>query len=273
MSSFANKHILITGGAGGIGLQMARRITRKGAAKLTLWDISADALEEAYHELNSYQTDIYTATVDIAETAQIYSAAERLIKEVGPVDILINNAGIIVGKPFEEQNRDEIEQTIRINLLGAMHVCRALLPEMQKQQSGHIVNIASAAGLVPNPKMSVYAGSKWGMIGWSESLRVELDQQTADIGVTTIEPSYINTGMFEGVTPPLLTPLLEPEDIADRIIQAVEKDKTHLRAPLMVKFIPLLKGILPQKVFDFVAGKLFMVYQSMDTFKGRTSTE
>jgi len=273
MSSFAKKHILITGGAGGIGLQMARRIARKGAANLTLWDISTDALDEAYHELNSNQTDIYTAVVDIAETAQIYAAAESLIKNVGPVDILINNAGIIVGKPFEEQTRDEIEQTIRINLLGAMHVCRALLPEMQKQQSGHIVNIASAAGLIPNPNMTVYASSKWGMIGWSESLRVELDQQTADIAVTTVEPSYINTGMFEGVTPPLLTPLLEPEDIADRIIHAVEKDKTHLRAPFMVRFIPLLKGILPQKVFDFLAGKLFMVYQSMDTFKGRTSTE
>lgn len=273
MSSFAKKHILITGGAGGIGLQMARRIAQKGAETLTLWDISAEALEEAHRELSSHQAEINTSVVDIAEADQIYSGAESLIEKAGPVDILINNAGIIVGKAFENQNRDEIEQTIRINLLGAMHVCRALLPEMRKLRSGHIVNIASAAGLMPNPKMSVYAGSKWGMIGWSESLRVELDQQTADIAVTTVEPSYINTGMFEGVTPPLLTPLLEPEDIADRIIQAIEKDKTHLRAPFMVKFIPLLKGILPQKVFDLVAGRLFMVYQSMDTFKGRTSTE
>lgn len=273
MSSFTDKHVLITGGAGGIGLQMAINIARKGAATLTLWDISADNLEQARRKLDGFQTGLNTAVVDIADPDQIYGTAKELIENAGPVDILINNAGIVVGKPFDRQSRHEIEQTIRINLLGAIHVCRAVLPEMKRQQSGHIVNIASAAGLIPNPKMTVYAGSKWGMIGWSESLRVELAYESTALKITTVEPSYINTGLFKGITPPLLTPLLDKDDIADRIIRAVEKDKIHLRAPFMVKLIPFLKGILPQRVFDFVAGKLFMVYRSMDTFKGRTSTE
>jgi short-subunit dehydrogenase len=120
-----------------------------------------------------------------------------------------------------------------------------------------------------NPKMSVYAGSKWGVIGWSESLRLELESNS-NINVTTVEPSYINTGLFKGVSPPLLTPLLDAEDIAKKIISAIQKDKIHLREPFMVKVLPFLKGILPTRAFDFVAGRLFQVYHSMDTFKGRT---
>ncbi len=273
MSTFADKHILITGGASGIGLQMAKHIARKKATTLSLWDINKDALEGARGELNGFQTSIQTRIVDIGNAEQIYSAAKDLIKNIGSVDILINNAGIVVGGPFEQQSREQIDQGIRINLLGAMHVCRAFLPDMKQRQSGHIVNIASAAGLMPNPNMSVYAGSKWGMIGWSESLRIELERKSTGINVTTVQPSYIKTGMFEGVKPPLLTPFLEKDDIADRIIQAVEANKIHLRAPFMVKLIPFLKGILPQKAFDFIAGKLFQVYQSMDTFKGRKSTQ
>ena len=271
MSSFNNKHVLITGGAGGIGLLMAKRITQEHAAHLFLWDIKPEQLKSSANKLNSGQTEIHINVVDIGDPDQIYEAAGKVFNQGGSIDIIINNAGVVTGKRFEDHSREEIERSIRINLLGMMHVTRAFLPGMREQKSGHIVNIASAAGLIANPKMSVYAGSKWGVIGWSESLRIELNQQNTGINVTTVEPSYIDTGMFKGVTPPLLTPLLEPEDITGRIIQAVKKNKIHLRAPFLVKFIPFLKGLLPTKVFDFIAGKLFRIHYSMDTFEGRRS--
>jgi short-subunit dehydrogenase len=271
MSSFQGKHILITGGGSGIGRTMAQHICSLNPAVITLWDINEQSLTEAKSELTG-EHHIRTQVVDIADPEQIYAQGQRALKSIGPVDILINNAGIVVGKSFSEHSREDIEQTMRINLLGAMHVCRCFLPAMQQQKSGHIVNIASASGLIPNPNMTVYASSKWGMIGWSESMRVEFEQHNENIRVTTIQPSYINTGMFEGVTAPRLTPFLEPDDIVSRIINAVQENKIQLRAPFMVKLIPFLKGILPRRLFDIVAGKLFMVYRSMDTFKGHNSS-
>ena len=271
MSTFQGKHILITGGAGGIGLLMAQRIQTLDPTAITLWDVNEEALQQAGSQLND-ASHLTTHCVDIANPDQIYAQAKIVLESVGPVDILINNAGIVVGKYFEDHSVRDIEQTIRINLLGAMHVCKAFLPAMRHQGSGHIVNIASAAGLIPNPKMTVYASSKWGMVGWSESLRIELSQQNSGINITTVEPSFINTGMFDGVTAPKFTPLLEPDDIVNRIIKAVQSNQTQLRAPFMVKLIPFLKGILPRPLFDSVAGKLFGVYRAMDTFKDSHSS-
>lgn len=271
MSSFQGKHILITGGAGGIGLLMARHIHSLDPAAITLWDVNKESLQKADTQFHD-ASRLTTQCVDIANADQIYTQAEAVLESIGPVDILINNAGIVVGKYFEDHSVRDIEQTIRINLLGAMHVCSAFLPAMRHQRAGHIVNIASAAGLIPNPRMSVYSSSKWGMVGWSESLRIELTRQNSGINVTTVEPSFINTGMFEGVTAPRLTPFLEPDDIVNRIIKAVQANKVQLRAPFMVKLIPFLKGILPRPLFDTVAGKLFGVYRAMDTFKGSHSS-
>ncbi|NGP88596.1 SDR family NAD(P)-dependent oxidoreductase [Fodinibius halophilus] len=273
MSKFKNSHILITGGANGIGLLMGKRALKKGARSLIIWDISEENITAALKELSEYKDRISTYTVDISKTDQVYQTAEDTLQNVPHIDILINNAGIVAGKNFDKLMPEDIEQTIGINLLGMIHTSRSLLGGLKKAPSAHIVNIASAAGLMANPGMSVYASSKWGAIGWSESLRIEFNKSNTGINVTTVEPSYIDTGMFKGVSPPLLTPLLSPDDITGRIIKAVEQNKIHLRAPFMVKLLPFLRGVLPAKVFDFVAGKLFRVYHSMDTFTGRKQHE
>ena len=269
MSSFKNKTVLITGGASGIGLLMGQRVLEQQAARLIIWDVSNENINQAKEKLHQYHNRVHCYSLNIAEPGQVNHAAQKVLQQFGPIDILINNAGIVVGKSFEHHSTDDINRTIAINLTGAMQVTRAFLPAMIDQQSGHIVNIASAAGRMANPKMSVYAGSKWGLIGWSESLRVEMENNQSRIHVTTVEPSYIKTGMFAGVKPPLLTPLLEPEHISRAIIRAVQQNKIVLRKPFMVKLIPFLKGIMPIRLFDLVAGKLFNVYSSMETFKGR----
>lgn len=272
MSSFNDKYVLITGGAGGIGLLMGKRALSEGAEKLIVWDIDRHRLQQLPDHFANNSSRLQKYRVDVSDPDQIYEARKQLLSELPRIDILINNAGTVVGKRFAEQNPDEITRTISINLLGAMHTTRAFLPDMIQNDYGHIVNVASASGFLGNPQMSVYASSKWGMIGWSESLRLEL-KENKGVKITTIEPSFIKTGLFAGVTPPLLTPLLEPEDISRRIIEAVKKDKIHLRAPFMVKLLPLLKGALSTRMFDFVAGKLFGVYRSMDTFDGRENSE
>jgi len=271
MSSFENKIVLITGGASGIGLRMGQRALELGAEALIIWDVSETNIARAKEHLQKYDDAVHTHHIDIARPEQIQDAAQKVHSDFGGVDILFNNAGIITGKHFNKQQPGEIQQTIDINLTGAMHVTNAFLPDMIEQQSGHIVNIASAAGLVANPGMAVYAASKWGLVGWSESLRIELEHHHPGLHITTVQPGYIDTGMFAGVTPPLLTPLLDPAEISEAIIGAVQKNIIVLRKPFMVKLIPFLKGILPTRLFDFVAGKLFKVYSTMDSFTGRNA--
>jgi short-subunit dehydrogenase len=269
MSEIKGKSVLITGAAMGIGKLMAERCAQEGAATLLLWDINETTLNLAAEELRRKGPKVYTAIVDVGNLDSIKAAAEKVLAENGAPDIVINNAGIVVGKPFAEHSHEDIERTIRINVLGVMHVARAFVPQMIARGSGHVVNIASAAGMIPVPKQSAYSPSKWAVLGFSEILRLELEEIGGNLHVTTVCPSYINTGMFDGVSAPLLTPILDQHVATDKIIAAIKSNRILLRMPFMVNFIPLLRGILPARGFDFLAGKVFGVYKSMHEFKGR----
>jgi all-trans-retinol dehydrogenase (NAD+) len=141
---------------------------------------------------------------------------------------------------------------------------------MTNDRQSRIVNIASAAGLLSNPKMSVYASSKWALIGWSDSLRLELKREGySQVAVTTVAPSYISTGMFEGVRGPLMTPIMKPDYVVNRVWKAMIAGKPMLMLPWSVHLSKLLKGLLPQRAFDWIAANIFHVYDSMDEFVGR----
>lgn len=273
MTKIANRSVLITGGAAGIGKLIAGKCLKEGAYKVILWDINEANLQDtaAYFASNGY--DVMTDVVDVADVNDIVRAAEALKENIGTIDILFNNAGIVVGKSFDKHSHRDVSKTIDINVSGVMHVALEFLPGMIDQNEGHIINIASAAGLIPNPNMSVYAASKWAVVGWSESLRLEQEENNTGVKVTTVMPSYINTGMFDGVKSPVLTPIMEPEFIVEKIMQAVKNDEIVLMEPFMTKTIPLLRGILPTRVFDFIAGKIFGVYKTMDNFKGKAPQE
>ncbi len=269
MTSFSGKTILITGAASGIGFIMGRMALEKGAKHLVMWDINSESLSDSADELASKGYSVSTNLVDVRNKEQVSKVSEVVIKEQGTIDILFNNAGIIVGKSFADHSYEDIENTLAVNSLGLMYVARAFLPAMIENGFGRIINIASAAGLTPNPGMTVYAASKWAAVGWSDSLRIELEQNHENIKVLTVMPSYINTGMFDGVKAPLLIPLLDPEKISAKILNSVEKEKFILREPFMIKLSPFVRGILPARIYDFIAGKILKVYSSMNTFTGR----
>ena len=269
MSSFKNKIVLITGGASGIGYLMGEKSLQREARKLIIWDKDEDKTLDAAKRLSRQGFSVETDIVDVSDPEEIQQAAKKVLDKHGAIDMLFNNAGIVVGKKFEDHSMEHIKKTMDVNSLGLMYVARAFLPAMIENGYGYIINIASAAGLTPNPGMTVYAGSKWAAVGWSESLNLELKKNGDPVKVLTVMPSYINTGMFAGVTTPLLMPLLDPGDISTKILDAVERKKERLREPFMVKLTPFIKGILPAKAYDFVAGKIFGVYDSMNTFIGR----
>lgn len=273
MTHIRKSTVLITGGASGIGKLMGSKCLQRGASHVLVWDINLAGLQQTYQEFSEAGYEVHTWQVNIGDAAQVQQAAHDVQSRFGAPEILINNAGIVVGKPFVEHSMAEIERTLQVNVLGAMLVTQAFLPAMVKRGSGHIVNIASAASLLPNPRMSVYAGSKWAVLGWSESLRLELEQTGPNLKVTTVMPSYIDTGMFAGVRAPLLTPILQPDAITQAILNAIEHNKILLRKPFIVNLLPLLRGILPTRVFDTVAGRWFGVYTSMNDFTGRPAAD
>ena len=149
-----------------------------------------------------------------------------------------------------------------------MYVTKAFLDGMLAQNSGHICNIASSGGLISNPKMSVYAASKWAVIGWSDSLRLEMKQMKKAVRVTTIMPYYIHTGMFAGVRSRI--PILEPEAAALTIVKAIERNKTMVTIPgYIYRVTRLAQALLPIAVFDWFAGSVLGIYKTMEHFVGR----
>ncbi|MBK7503704.1 MAG: SDR family NAD(P)-dependent oxidoreductase [Bacteroidetes bacterium] len=274
MSRIKGANVLVTGGANGIGKLMGESCLLEGAAHLVIWDINDANLKNTIVEFSKKGfKNVTPYLVDVSDIDDIEKTATKVLLDVGNIDILFNNAGIVAGsKRFWEHTRNDIEKTMAINSNGVMHVARVFLPDMLKQGHGHVVNIASIAGIITNVNMAVYVASKWACIGFSESLRLELEQEKGEFHVTTVTPSYIDTGMFKGVSAPLLFPLVKPEEMVKQIIDGVKKDKVFVRAPDMVNVVPFLKGVLPTRAFDFVAN-ILGVTKSMDTFKGRPKEE
>ena len=265
---FENSNVLITGGASGIGKLMGRIALEKGASCLIIWDINLSSIEKAKEELGKYgKVKGYIA--DVSDNDAVISAYNKTIADCENIDILINNAGIVTSnKTFDKQTAEEITRTININTIAPMLVARAVLPDMLRRNRGHICNITSAGGMLGNPKMSVYGASKWGAIGWSESMRIELQSSKSNVHVTTVAPYYINTGMFDGVTSKVF-PILEPEFVAKKVVKAIEKNSNFAGIPFGFHFIRFWQGILPTKIFDVVFGEWFGIYHTMDHFTGR----
>jgi short-subunit dehydrogenase len=266
VTQLKNKTILITGGASGIGKIMSR-LSLERNARVIIWDINPQNIDNTLQELNPLG-NITAYVVDVSDIQQIESTAQQLKKEHSNIDILINNAGIVVGKYFHEHSATEIEKTLNINSSAPMHICNHFLPSMMENDAGHICNISSSASLVANPKMSVYAASKWAVFGWSDSLRLEMKELKKKIKVTTILPYYINTGMFDGVKSRI--PILNDEYAALTIIKAIEKNKKIITIPGWIyRFTRFGQTVMSVNVFDWFAGSIMGIYKTMDDFKGR----
>ncbi|MFK8054953.1 MAG: SDR family NAD(P)-dependent oxidoreductase [Saprospiraceae bacterium] len=267
MKNFASKIVLITGGGSGIGKIMSRLFLER-EARVVIWDISQVNIDATLADLGS-KGDITGYQVDVSSPAQISASAKTLKQAVGGIDVLINNAGIVVGnKLFSEHTAGDIIKTMEVNSTAPMLVAHEFLAGMLAKNVGHICNIASSGGLLGNPKMSVYAASKWSLVGWSDSLRIELQQSGKNVNVTTIMPYYINTGMFDGVKS--LIPILDAEAACLTIVKAIEKNKVMVTLPGYVyRVTRFAQAILPIRVFDWFTGSVLGIYKTMDGFTGR----
>lgn len=267
MSEISGRTILITGGASGIGRLTALKLAARGG-KLVIWDINQENLSRVLDELRGITT-AHGFVCDVSRRANVYEVAEQTRAAAGEVDILINNAGIVSGRPLLEIPDEKIEATFAVNALALFWVTKAFLGDMIKRNRGHVVTIASASGMIGVAKLSDYAASKWAAMGFDESLRVELKRLAPGVHTTVVCPYYINTGMFRGVRSrfPWLLPVLEEDHVAERIVDAIARDRQRLILPWAVKLVPVLRA-LPVPVFDAIADFLG-VNVSMDHFTGR----
>lgn len=258
-----------------MGKLYAIRAVSEGASAVVLWDVNAAALAAVEAELtaNTRGTTVRSYTVDLADMGAIAKTAQRVRKDGLEPDILINNAGIVRGNEYfwSTDPGADVRPTVLVNMLAPMLIAREFLPGMiARGRAGRIVNIASAAGTLGNPRMASYAGSKAGVIGWSDSLRVELRQSgNGRIAVTTVAPTYISTGMFDGARGPALAPIMTPEYVVNRVWQSMVRGDAFLFLPWSVKLSRVLKALLPTPVFDWLVGGVLGVYSSMDRFVGR----
>jgi all-trans-retinol dehydrogenase (NAD+) len=270
-------NVLITGAAGVMGRMFAERAVTERAASVILWDRDAPALARTADELGAEsrgRSRIQSFVVDVGDLGAIAKTAQRVRKEIGNPDVLINNAGIVRGNTYfwETDNGEDTRPTMQVNALAPMYITREFLPGMiaNAYRASRIVNIASAAGTLANPRMAVYAASKAALIGWSDSLRLELEQADhGNVKVTTVTPSYISTGMFAGARGPVLAPILDPEFVVERVWKAMLAGAPLVELPWSVGVSRALRGLLPTRVFDRLVGEGFGVYRSMERFTGR----
>ena len=268
MTKIKDSTVLITGGASGIGKIMGRMVLEMGAKCLIIWDINEQNICSTVEE-HTLKGRVVGYKVDISNDSEIEKTIQQTKRECGSIDILINCAGIVLSnKTFDKIAPAEIRKTMDVNASAAMIVSSHILPEMVARNNGHICNIASAAGMLANPKMSVYAASKWAMIGWSDSVRIELKQMRSKVRFTTIAPYFINTGMFDGIRSRIF-PILKPEPTARKIIKAIENNRTFRGIPFGFHFIRFCQAILPISIFDYIFGEVVGIFHAMDDFKGK----
>ncbi|MFD4431062.1 SDR family NAD(P)-dependent oxidoreductase [Nocardia sp. NPDC058497] len=272
LETVAGKRVLVTGAAMGLGKLFAETAVREGADAVVLWDVNEIALRETAAQLTAQGGKVHSYVVDVSSQDSIREAADAVRNEIGGIDILVNNAGIVRGNTYfwETENRADIDMTMAINSLAPMYIALEFLPGMVAGAGqARVLNIASSAGLVANPRMAVYAASKWAALGWSDSVRLELEQAGHDhVKFTTVCPTYINTGMFDGAKGILFTPMLEQDDVVETSWREMKNGGALVVLPWTSRMNRALTGLLPIKVRDFYLNAVG-VYHSMDQFTGR----
>ncbi len=273
MYDLSGKTAVVTGGAGGIGFDTVVRLLKE-ECRVAVWDASEAGMKEASVKLIDYSDKLQWRKVDIADPEETNEAAEELKASWGSPDILINNAGVMRRGTFLEGKDADWPLTIDVNLNGVMNTIKEFLPDMYQKNSGHIVNISSAAGMLGVSGLAVYSASKWAVHGLTDSLREEAYTAGKNVRFSSVHPFYIATGLFEGAQIKglgnILVPRVKNHDVIAKAIvdDALRRGRMKIYRPRSLFLIDLLKGILPYPAFaQFI--RLLKVQDSMIYHKGK----
>lgn len=244
--SFKDKIVVITGASSGIGKAAAIEFANKGA-KLALVSRRKEKLEELQQFLSKFNTEVLVCPCDVSDKTQVKKMSDQVIEKFGRMDVLVNNAGFAIYGTVSSLSIEEIESQMQTNYLGMIYCIKNFLPVLQKQNSGHIVNVASVAASFGLPGIASYCASKSAMLGFSEGLKHEL--RGTKIGITVVSPIMVRTNFFDHKSfakmPKYSPTSLDPKTVAKAILAASESSRLEIIVPGIIRVGVWLKHTIP----------------------------
>jgi butyryl-CoA dehydrogenase len=267
VKDFNGRVAAITGAGSGIGRALANALVRQGS-HLALSDIDDAGLAETAAQCEGFGVKVTSEHVDVADRGAVYAWADHVVAEHGKVNLIINNAGVALGATVESMSYEDFEWLMNINFWGVVYGTKAFLPHLKRSGEGHVVNLSSVFGLISVPSQSAYNAAKFAVRGFTDTLRMELDAENANVSVTTIHPGGIKTSIVRNARmdaslrdtagdPEKAARDLErafitsPEKAAEQILTAVRRDRRRALIGPDAKAIDLVSR-LPAGIYQAI---------------------
>lgn len=215
----------ITGGARGIGRAIARQLAEAGT-RVAIGDMDLEAAERTAEELGDA---VHAFHVDVTDRGSVDEFVDSAEERIGPLDVFVNNAGILLVGPFLEEDDAATERQIAVNLMGVIHGMRAVLPRMRERGRGQLVNVASSASWIGPPGEATYGATKHAVLGLTDAVREELDG--SGVILTGVYPGLVDTELAKGTKPPRTTKWISPDQVADAVVGAIRRPRTDVFVP------------------------------------------
>lgn len=248
-TSLNGKVAIVTGGARGIGLATARQLVGAGA-KVAIGDLDEVVLKDAAATIGA----AFYGRLDVTDPAGFGEFVDQVERELGPVDIFINNAGIMPVGHLHEESEELARRMFEINVFGVITGTKRALVSMLPRRTGHIINVASMAGVVYAPGATTYVASKHAALGFTESARLEYSESGVEF--TAVLPMFVNTDLTAGTKGVPGIKSVEPEDVADGILEALAKPRARVYVPKVGKTLAGAQHVMPRRAMEALNDRL-----------------
>ena len=263
MKDMKNKVVVITGAARGMGKLHALNFAREGS-RVVATDVDEKVLGETVKEMEGMGFSVSSYVLDVSERDGCFSLVDKVESEVGPIDILINNAAVVECDEVLNHSEYSIRRMTDVNYLGQVWMMQAVVPGMVSRGSGHVVNMCSVVSKASSAKGAFYSATKHALIAVTDAIRQEL--RKSGVNFTIVNPGYVSTGMFEGASVPFITSWQDPKKVADVVLEAVKKNRAEVCIPrLNVRLVALSRAICWPKLTD-LSFHILKVDKSGDTW-------
>jgi hypothetical protein len=240
--ALAGAAVAVTGGGNGIGRAIALHMARAGA-RVAIGDIDVAAAEAVARQIGG---DAFAVALDVADREQFAAFLDAAEERHGPLRIMVNNAGVDWVGPFDQEPDEISRRELDINLYGTILGSKLALARMLPRRAGHLINVSSGVGRLPLPGSATYAATKHGVVGLTESLRLEY--RGSGLAFSIVQPSQVETAMLDGQGRPRALPIVTPDDVAVAVLDAARRRRFEVWVPRSQGASAKLAAILPRRV-------------------------